>query len=102
MISTSTPRLASAAPAPRPPMPAPMTRTFLMSSIAPRLVDARRGPRVRGVPVRVVLQPRRRVGLHHGVGHRDVAVEGVRALVRVPALRLPVGDVQPVAAGVDL
>ena len=35
-------------------------------------------------------------------GIDDVAVEGVRALVGMPALRLPVGDVEAVAAGVDL
>src|SRR3954464_15714592 len=101
-ISTSTPRFASAAPAPRPPMPAPMTRTFLMSSMTVPSVDARGGPRVGGLHACVVGQLRRRIGLHHGVRHRHVAVEGVRALVGMPALRLPVGDVEPVAAGVDL
>ena len=44
----------------------------------------------------------RRRGLHHRVRHRDVAVEGVRALVGMPALGLPVRDVEAIAAGVDL
>src|SRR3954471_18931513 len=96
MISTSTPREASAAPAPRPPMPAPTMRTFLMLAMARPLMHARGGPRVGGVHVRVGGQPGRRRGLHHRVGHRDVAIERVRALVGMPALRLPVRDVEPV------
>src|SRR3954454_10123437 len=84
-ISTSTPREASAAPAPRPPMPAPTMRTFLMSSMVRALMHARGGPRVGGVHVRVGCEPGRRGRLHHRVRHRDVAVEGVRALVGMPA-----------------
>src|SRR5919198_3975800 len=103
MISVSMPRCASAAPAPRPPMPAPTTRTLFTSRMTrPRSVDAARGPGVGRGHVRVVGQLCGRERLHHRVGHRGVAVEDVRALCRRPLLRLPVGDVEAIAAGVDL